>query len=412
MTKTIRLRGALSRRTSLALLTLGCVGVRPVTSRGTGKEYGPGVSDTEIKIGNTMPYSGPASSLGVNGRAAAAYYRMVNEQGGVNGRNINFISLDDGFSPPKTVEAVRRLVEQDEVLGIFGSLGSATNAATQKYLNDRKVPQFFVFAGAARFRDPKRFPWTIAADLSFIDEAAVFARYILLQKPNAKIAVLYENDDTGKDHLAGLRAGLGAEAESRIVKTASFEITDATVETQIIELKESGADVLMTAAIPKFAALAIRKMYDIGWNPLHVLPFFAATIPGTFRPAGLEASTGIVSAEYMKQPGDPAWAADQEMIAYLRFMKRYAPDLDPMDKSMVFGYYCAAAVVKVLGLCGDNLTRASLLEKTTNLQKLAVPMLLPGITMSSTPENYSLIRQMQLQRFDGTGWVKIGGIVE
>jgi branched-chain amino acid transport system substrate-binding protein len=269
-----------------------------------------------------------------------------------------------------------------------------------------------VFSGVARFRDPKTFPWTVGADLDFINETTVFAHYILAQKPNAKIALLYQNDDYGKDHLAGLRAGLGTDADSRIVKAASYEVTDATVESQIIELKGAGADVLVTAAIPKFAAQAIRKVYEIGWKPLHLLAFPAATIPGTFKPAGLDASTGIVTAEFIKQPGDPAWDADPEMIVYLDFVKKFAPDLNPNDKFTVMGYYCGAALAKVLEQCGDKLTRANVLDKMTHLQKLAVPMLLPGITLNSTPENYSVIRQMQLQRFDGTGWVKIGGIAE
>jgi branched-chain amino acid transport system substrate-binding protein len=412
MAQALRLHDAISRRASLTLLALGGIGMLSVPGRGADKQYGPGVSDTEIKIGNTMPYSGPASGFGVNGRAQAAYYKMLNEQGGVNGRKINFVSLDDGYSPPKAVELVRRLVEQEEVLGMFGTLGTPTNAAAQKYLNEHKVPQFFVFSGVARFRDPRTSPWTIGADLDFISETTVFARYILAQKPDGKIAVLYQNDDYGKDHLAGLRAGLGIDAASRIVKAASYEVTDATVESQIIELKEAGADVLVTAAIPKFAAQAIRKMHQVGWKPLHLLAFPAATIPGTFKPAGLDASTGIVTAEFIKQPGDPAWDADPEMIAYLDFVKKYAPDLDPNDKFTVMGYYCGAALAKVFKQCGDNLTRPNVLEKMTHLQKLAVPMLLPGITMNSTPENYSVIRQMQLQRFDGTGWVKVGGVAE
>jgi branched-chain amino acid transport system substrate-binding protein len=384
----------------------------PGSGLATEKAYGPGVTDTEIKIGQTIAYSGPASSFGIVGRTATAFYKMVNDQGGVNGRKINFLSVDDGYSPPKSVEQVRRLVEQDQVLGMFGSLGTATNTATQRYLNEHKVPHFFVFSGVARFRDPHTSPWTIGGDLAFINETTAFARYILAEVPEPKIAVLYQNDDFGKDHLVGLRKGLGGKSATAIVSTASFETADATVDSQIIQLKESGANVLLTAGIPKFAAQAIRKMHDVGWKPLHILAYPAASIPATLKPAGLEASVGIVTAEFVKQPGDPAWANDPEMIAFLQFMKTYAPDIDPNDKYSVFGYYHAAAVVKVLALCGDNLTRANVLEQMTHLRAMTVPMLLPGIAMTTTPDDYAAIKQMQLQRFDGTGWVRIGGIIE
>ena len=320
MAKTIRPRG-LSRRTSLALLALGGLGGLPITGYAAGKAYGPGVTDTEIKIGNTMPYSGVNSSYSVAGKVASAYYRMVNDQGGVNGRQINYISLDDGYSPPKTVELVRRLVESDGVLAIFGTVGTPTNAAIQRYLNDRKIPQFFVSSGVARFRDPHAAPWTMGADLAFVNQTKAFGRYILAEKPDAKIAVLYQNDDFGKDHLAGLRAALGGKADTSIVKTVTYEVTDATMDSQVIQLMESGADVLMSAAISKFAAQAIRKMHEIGWKPLHVLTYPAASIPATFKPAGLEASVGIVTAEFLKVPGDPAWISDLEMIAFLDFMK-------------------------------------------------------------------------------------------
>jgi branched-chain amino acid transport system substrate-binding protein len=404
-------RGTLSRRASLALLALGAGNVLPRAVRAAGKTDVPGVTDTEIRIGQTIPYSGPASSLGTIGRAAAAYYKMVNDQGGVNGRQINFLSVDDGYSPPRTVEQVRRLVEQDGVLGMFGSLGTAQNLAVQRFLNDRKVPQFFIFSGVARFRDPRAAPWSMGGDLAFVNETKAFARYIQSEVAEPRIAVLYQNDDFGKDHLTGLRAGLGSRAEAAIVRTASFEVTDATVDSQIIQLQSSGANVLLTAGIPRFAAQAIHKMHEIGWQPLHVLGYPAASIPATFKPAGMEASVGIVTAEFVKQPGDPAWVSDPEMLAFLDFMKKYAPELDPNDKFSVFGYYHAAAVIKVLGVCGDDLTRENVLNKMTHLDHMTVPMLLPGITMSTTPEDYAAIKQMQLQRFDGTGWVKIGGVV-
>jgi branched-chain amino acid transport system substrate-binding protein len=401
----------LSRRSSLAFLALGGTGGLSLSGHASGKAYGPGVTDTEIKIGQTMPYSGPNSALGTIGRSTSAYYRMINEQGGVNGRKITFLSLDDGYSPPKTVELARRLVEQDEVLGIFGPLGTATNVAMQRYLNDHKVPQFFTWSGVARMRDPHAFPWTIGGDLAFVNETKAFGRYVLETQPAAKVGVLMQNDDFGRDHLTGLKLGLGAKAAEMMVKTVTFEVTDATVDSQVIELKDSGATVLLMVTLPKAAAQAIRKMHEIGWNPEKLLAYPGASIPATFRPAGLEASTGVITAEFIKQPGDPAWTNDPEMIAYLGFLKRYAPDIDPTDKYGVFGYYGGAMVVSLLQQCGDTLTRDNLLEHATHMKDVTVPMLLPGITLNTSPDDYAPIKQMQLQRFDGTGWVKIGGVV-
>jgi branched-chain amino acid transport system substrate-binding protein len=382
-----------------------------VVAHAAEKKYGPGVTDTEIKIGNSIPYSGPASSFGTTGRAEAAYYRMINDNGGVNGRKITLVSLDDGYSPPKAAENARRLVEQDEVLGIFGSLGTPANVAMQRYLNDRKVPHMFVFSGVARFRNPRAYPWTMGGDLAFVSETEAFARYILETQAAPKVAVLYQNDDFGKDHLTGLRQGLGGKQAEMIVKAASYEPTDATIDSQIIELERSGANVVLIAAIPKFAAQAIRKMHDIAWNPLKILAYPGASIPGTLKPAGLEASVGVVTAEFVKVTGDPAWANDPEMLAFHSFIKSYAPDLDPNDKLTVFGYYNAAMVVALFKQCGDNLTRENILEQATHLKNISIPMLLPGITLNTTPDDYSAIKQMQLQRFDGTGWVLIGGIV-
>lgn len=295
---------------------------------------------------------------------------------------------------------------------MFGIVGSSHNAVVEQYLNARKVPQFFSFAGNARFRDPKAFPWTIGIDLAFVNQTRAFGHYILAEKPDAKIGVFYQNDDFGKDHLTGLRAALGTRAPTAIVSTATHEITDPNVDSQIIQLQSSGADVLLSAAGPKFAAQAIRKMYEIGWKPLHVLGYPGASIPATFKPAGLDASIGIVTAAFLKDPADPAWAADPDVAAYLNVVRTNAPDLNPGDVFTVFGYFKAAATVKLLGLCGDNLTRENLLDQITHLHRMVVPMLLPGITMSTTPDDYAAIRQMQLQRFDGSGWMKIGGIVE
>jgi branched-chain amino acid transport system substrate-binding protein len=399
------------RRSLLGLLASGGAGLLSGTVRATEKKYGPGVTDTEIKLGQTMPYSGPNSALGTIGRATAAYYRMINEQGGVNGRKIKFISLDDGYSPPKTVELARRLVEQDEVLGIFGSLGTATNIAMQRYLNDRGVPQFYTWSGVARMRDPRTSPWTIGGDLAFVNETKAFGRYLLETQPSAKVGVLMQNDDFGRDHLAGLKLGLSGKAAEMVVKAVTFEVTDATVDSQIIELKGSGADVLLMVTLPKSAAQALRKMREIGWDPLKLLAYPGASIPATFKPAGLDASTGVITAEYIKQPGDPAWTNDPEMIAFLDFLKQYAPEADPTDKYNVMGYYGSAMVVALLKQCGDELTRENLLRNATHMKDVTVPMLLPGITLNTSPDDYAPIKQMQLQRFDGTGWVKIGGIV-
>ena len=375
------------------------------------KQYGPGVSDTEIRLGQTIAYSGPASSFGAIGRTAAAYYRMINDQGGINGRRINFITLDDGYSPPKAVELARRLVEQDEVLGLFGSVGVQTNSAMQRFLNDRKVPQLFVFGGVARFRDPRLAPWTMGGDLAFVNETKEFARFVLETQPGARIGVIYQNDDFGRDHLNGLRLGLADKAPGAISKAVSFEVTDATVDSQIVDLKESDVNVVLIAAIPKFAAQAIRKMHDIGWNPLKLLAYPAASIPATLKPAGLDASIGVVTADFVKQPGDQAWDTDPEMVAFLDFMRQYAPSVDPTDKFSVAGYYNAAMVVALLKSCGDNLTRQNVLNQATHMQQVQIPMLLPGIRLTTSPDDYSPIKQMQLQQFDGRGWVKLGGIV-
>jgi branched-chain amino acid transport system substrate-binding protein len=371
----------------------------------------PGVSDAQIKIGQTIAYSGPASSFATIGRTQAAYYRMISDTGGVNGRKIDFITLDDGYSPPKTVEQTRRLVEQDQVFGIFGSLGTPTNASVQRYLNERKVPQMFLFTGTSRFRDPQRYPWTMGGDLSFVSETKGFARYILKEKPDAKIAVLYQNDDYGKDHLNTLKTVLGDKAKTMVVAEASYEATDPTVDSQVIALKASGADTLLDVSLPKFAAQAIRKVADIGWHPLHIVPYPASSIPLVMQPAGLDNSIGVVTAEFFKEPGDPAWQNDPEVGAYLNFMKTYNPGVDPNDWSNVIAYYMASAVVQALKSCGSELTRERLLERVSHMEEVAVQMLIPGITLNTTPTDYHAIKQMRLKRFDGARWVPLGGVI-
>jgi len=371
----------------------------------------PGVTATEIRIGQTLPYSGPASSFAVIGATQGAYYKMINDKGGVGGRKIDYISLDDGYAPPKTVEQTRRLVEQDGVLGIFGSLGTPTNAATQRYLNDRKVPQLFLFTGTSRFRDPEHFPWTMGGDLSFVSETRIFAHFIEKERPEAKIAVLYQNDDYGKDHLNTLKATLGDKSKAKIVAEASYESTDPTIDSQIVSLKASGADVLFDVALPKFAAQAIRKVADIGWKPLHIVPYPASSIPRTLEPAGLDKSVGVVTAEFLKEPADPAWHNDPDVQAYLDFQKSYNPGADANDWNNVIAYYMAAAVVQLLNGCGGDLSREHVLQQVSHLQGVTVPMLLTGITLNTSPSDYNAIKTMRLKRFDGTKWVPLDGIV-
>ena len=399
------------RRRTVLSLPLAIATSAATYARAAGMKNDPGVSDTEIRIGQTMPYSGPASAFGTQGRTAMAFYKMINAQGGINGRTITLLSLDDGYSPPKTVEQTRRLVEQEQVLAMVGTIGTPTNASVQRYLNDRKVPQLFIYSGVARFRDPRTSPWTLGVDLSFANQSRAFARYILEAAPNGKIGVLYQNDDYGKDNLSGLKTGL-ADRVGMIVKEASYDVTDPTVDSQIVSLRSSGADVLFDVGIPKFTAQAIRKAYDIGWKPLHIIMFPAASIPATLEPAGLDKSIGVITAEFLKQSGDATWKDDPEMGAYLAFIEKYNSAADPNDKFNVLGYFGAAAFVQMLKQCGSNVTRENLMRQATNMQAVKIPMLLPGITMNTTPEDYNAVTQMQLQRFDGRRWVAFGGIVK
>jgi branched-chain amino acid transport system substrate-binding protein len=374
-------------------------------------QYGPGVSDTEIKIGNTMPYSGPASGLGTLGKAEAAYFAMINDQGGVNGRKINFITRDDGYSPPKTVEIVRHLVEQEQVLLMFSQLGTATNTAVQDYLNDNKVPQLFIATGAAKWDDPKHHPWTIAFTPSYPIEARIYGRYILKNLPDAKIAVLYQNDDFGKDYITGLREALGDKADRIIVATKSYETTDPTVDSQIVALQNSGADVLLTAAVPKFAAQAIRKVYDIGWKPTHFVGYPSSSIGGVMKPAGVEKSIGIISGTPFKDGSDPQWHDTPEFKDWLAWMQKYNASANPGDPFNVDGYVRGKILVTLLKAAGDNLTRENLMKQATSIHDMTLPMLLPGITVSTSAGDYQPIKQMQLQKFDGTTWKLFGEVI-
>ena len=374
-------------------------------------QYGPGVTDTEIKLGNTMPYSGPASSYGTIGKSDAAYFAMINDQGGINGRKVNFVSLDDAYSPPKTVEDIRQLVEQDHVLATFNTLGTPPNSAIHDYMNEKKVPQLFVATGADKWNNPKHFPWTIGFQPSYRVEARIYARYILQHVPNAKIAVLYQNDDYGKDYLTGLRQGLGDKADKMIVATKTYETTDATVDSQIVALQASGADVMFTVAIPKFAAQAIRKIYDIGWKPTHILNNVSASIKTAIQPAGPEKAIGIISSAYLKDPTDPQWQDTPEYKDWLAWMKKYNSSASTADVNNVYGYTVTQAMVAVLKQCGNDLTRENLMKQAANIHDLKLPMLLPGITVSTSANDFAPIKQLQLEKFDGKTWQLFGEVI-
>jgi branched-chain amino acid transport system substrate-binding protein len=375
------------------------------------KSYGPGVSDTEIKLGQTMAYSGPASAYGTIGKAEAAYFAMINQRGGVNGRKITFISLDDGYSPPKTVEQTRRLVEQEGVLLDFGALGTPPNSAIQKYLNDKHVPQLFVATGATKWGDPAHFPWTMGWQPTYQTEGHIFARYILDHQPNARIGVLYQNDDYGKDYVKGLTDGLGDKAKKLIVLEASYEVTDPTIDSQIVSLQSSGADVFYNVTTPKFAAQAIRKTYDIGWKPLQLLNSVSSSVSAVLEPAGIEKSIGILSLLYGKDPTDPQWHKDKGYLDWLAWMKKYYPDGNLADAFNVYGYTAAQGMVQVLRQCGDQLTRENIMKQAANLD-LSLPMLLPGVTVSTGPTQFYPIREMQLARFDGKIWKLFGEVIK
>ena len=374
-------------------------------------QYGPGVSDTEIRIGQTMPYSGRASSYGVFGRAEAAYFKMINEMGGVNGRKLDLISLDDGYSPPKTVEQTRRLIEQEQVAFIFGSAGTPTNAAIRSYLNDNRVPQLFVGAAPACLAIRSTIPGRWAGSPSYRIEARIYARYILENLPNAKIAVLYQNDDFGKDYLIGMREGLGNKADGMIVATKTYETTDPTVNSQIVALAGSGADVLLTAAVPKFAAQAIRKVYDLGWKPTHFLSNVSNSVRSVMQPAGPVKGVGVISAGFLKDPTDPQWHDTPEYKEWLAWMKKYNSSANVADAGAVYGYSAAQTMVTVLKACGDNLTRENIMKQAASIHNLKLPMLLPGITISTTAGDFAPIKQMQLMKFDGETWKLFGEVL-
>src|ERR1700739_574314 len=375
------------------------------------KKYDTGATDTEIKLGNIMPYSGPASAYGVIGKIEDPYFKMVNEQEGINGRKINFISYDDGYSPPKAVEQARKLVESDEVLFLFGPLGTPSNSAIQKYLNSKKVPQLFVATGATKFGDHKDFPWTMGWQPAYQSEGRIYAKYLLKEKPDAKIGILFQNDDFGKDLLKGLKDGLGAKAASMIVAEESYEVTEPTIDSHIVKLKASGADVFFDVTIPKFAAQAIKKAAEIDWKVLHILNNVSANVGSVMKPAGFDASQGILSANYLKDPADSQWDNDAGNKESLAFLAKDFPEGDKTNNSVVVGYAVAQTLVQVLKQCGDDLTRENIMKQAANLKDFRTEMLLPGITINTSPTDFAPIDQLQLMRFKGEKWEMFGDVI-
>ena len=374
------------------------------------KKYDPGASDGEIKIGNTNPYSGPASSYGTIGKSISAYFKMVNERGGINGRKVNFISYDDGYSPPRTVEMARKLVEQDEVLFVFQTLGTPSNTAIHKYMNMKKVPQMHVATGATKWNDPKNFPWTMGWQPNYQSEARAYAAHILRTKPNAKIGVLFQNDDYGKDYLKGFHDGLG-DKKGMIVKEVSYEVADPTVDSQIVQLQASGADVFFNITTPKFAAQAIRKAYDIGWKPVHYLNNVSNSVGSVLTPAGLEKAVGVISSAYLKDATDSRWASDAAIGQWRVFMNKYYPDGNQADIFNVYGYSVAATIAQVLRQCGDNLTRENIMRQAAAMKGFRVETLLPGIRVSTSADDFAPIEAVQLERFNGKQWELFGDII-
>lgn len=375
------------------------------------KKYDPGANDTTIKIGQTMPYSGPASAYGTIGKAEAAYFAMINDQGGINGRKIEFISIDDGYSPPKAVEGARRLVEQDQVLFLFGPLGTPSNTAIQKYMNAKKVPQLFVATGAAKWNDPKNFPWTMGWQPNYHTEGKIYAQHILKTKPDAKIGILYQNDDFGKDYVSGVHEGLGDEAKSMIVSEVSYEVTDPTVDSQIVSLQGSGANVFINVTTPKFAAQAIRKAYDIGWKPVQYLTNVSVGVGSVMQPAGPEKGVGIISSAYLMEPTDPAWKDTQAMKDWRAWMQKYYPEGNLNDNTNVYGYTVAQTVVQVLRQAGDDLTRSNVMKQAASLKDFVPTTIIPGIRINTSATDFAPIESVQLARFDGKSWVRFGDVM-
>jgi branched-chain amino acid transport system substrate-binding protein len=401
---------AIHVRSGLFSATLAILAATSVNAADQNK-YDIGATDTEIKIGNIMPYSGPASAYGVIGKTEQAYFNKINAEGGINGRKINFVSYDDGYSPPKTVEQARKLVESDEVLLIFNSLGTPPNSAIQKYMNTKKVPQLFVATGATKWNDPKDFPWTMGWQPNYQSETQIYAKYILKNHPDAKIAVLYQNDDYGKDYLKGFKDGLGAKAASLIVAEDSYEVTEPTIDSHIVKLKASGADVFMNITTPKFAAQAIKKNAEIGWKPLHFLNNVSASIGSVINPAGPENAQDIISSAYLKDPTDPQWKDDAGMKGWNVFLDKYYPEANRADASVMYAYTVAQGLVFVLKNCGNDLTRANIMKQAASIKNLELGGLLPGIKVNTSDTDFAPLSQLQLMKFKGATWERFGDIL-
>ena len=393
-----------------AAIAASVIAFASTTSALAQKKYDTGATDTEIRIGNIMPYSGPASAYGVIGKTEAAYFNKINAEGGINGRKIKFISYDDGYSPPKAVEQARKLVESDEVLLIFNPLGTPSNTAIQKYMNAKKVPQLFVATGATKWNEPKEFPWTMGWQPSYQSEAHIYAKYLLKGKPDGRIAVLYQNDDFGKDYLKGLKDGLGAKA-SMIIAEESYETSEPTIDNHVVKLKASGADVFLSITTPKFAAQAIKKLAEVEWKPLHIVSNVSASVGGVIKPAGFENAQGILSAAYAKDGADPEWDNDPGMKKFFAFLEKYYPDANRLDGSVVYGYGVAQTMVKVLEMCGDNLTRENVMKQAANLKDFVPDTLLPGIMINTSPTDFAPIEQLQMIRFKGEKWDLFGDVI-
>ncbi|MDN5000301.1 ABC transporter substrate-binding protein [Bradyrhizobium sp. GCM10027634] len=375
------------------------------------KKYDTGASDTEIKIGNIMPYSGPASAYGIIGKTEEAYIKMINDKGGINGRKIVYVTYDDGYSPPKAVEQVRKLVESDEVLAVFNPLGTPSNSAIQKYLNAKKIPQLFVATGATKWNDPKGFPWTMGWQPSYQSEAQIYAKWLLKERPDAKIAILYQNDDFGKDYLKGTKDGLGAKASSMIIMEESYEVSEPSIDGHIVKIKAANPDVLVIYTTPKFGAQTIKKTAELGWKPLEIITNVSASVGSVMKPAGFEAAQGVLSAAYAKDGADPRWNDDPGMKKWSEFLDKYMPGADKTDASIVYGYGAAQTLVKALEMCGDDLTRANLMKQAASLKDFEPDTLLPGIKINTGPNDFAPISQLQMQRFKGEKWEQFGDIL-
>ena len=396
------------RRSALALTLAATIGLAAVAVQAAD----PGVTATEIKLGNTNPYSGPASAYGTIGKSIGAYFKKINEEGGINGRKINFVTLDDAYSPPKAVEMVRKLVEDDKVLLLFQTLGTPSNSAIWKYMNDEQVPQLFVATGATKWGDPKGHPWTMGWQPTYQAEGAIYAQYVLKNVPDAKVGILYQNDDYGKDYLKGFKDGLGDAAKKAIVMEQSYEVTDPTVDSQIVNLKNSGANVFFNITTPKFAAQAIKKAHEIGWKPLHFLNNVSSSLGTVLKPAGLEASRGLITALYMKEITDPQWKNDKGFTEWVAFMKKYYPDGALDDQANGYAYNVAILMTQVLKQAGNDLSRENLMKQAANLKNVELPLLLPGIKVNTSPTDFAPIEQEQLAKFDGEKWALFGETID